>query len=268
MKDRTPAHFATEEVPLYYQLATLLREQILSGHYSPGERLPTEANLVEDYGVSRITVRQALKSLEEEHLIQRSAGRGTFVSDEISSPERLRMNGSLDDLISMGVATSVKLVDLREVAASADDRKIFGLREGSRVVQCTRLRYTHDHPFSYIVNRLPAHIAESFDEHDWENVSILRFFEEKLGLDLKEAEQTVGATLADAVLAKILDTRVGAPLLSVDRVVYSRAWDAVERVHTYYRGDVYSLTVHLTRDADKSPAARTWTLKDDSEASV
>ena len=265
MSEQSPIRFATEEVPLYYQLGTILREKILSGHYAPGERLPTEAELVESYGVSRITVRQALKSLEKEGLIRRSAGRGTFVNEEIHGPDRLQMDGSLDDLISMGLATSVRLVDLRRVAATREDRRVFGLREGSEVVQCTRLRLYHDEPYSYIVNRMPTHIAENFTDHDWQEGSILRFFEEKLGLDLKEAEQSVRATLADSHLAELLGTRVGAPLLSVDRVVLTRSGDAVERVHTYYRGDIYSLNVHLTRDPGQSRPARSWTLKESEE---
>ena len=266
MSEQNPNRFATEEIPLYYQLGTILREQILSGYYAPGERLPTEADLVADYGVSRITVRQALKSLEKDGLIRRAAGRGTFVNEEIHTPDRLQMDGSLDDLISMGLATSVRLVDLRKVAANRNDRRIFGLREGSQVVQCTRLRLYHDEPYSYIVNRLPTHIAENFTDHDWQEGSILRFFEEKLGLDLDEAEQTVRATLADAQLAKILSTRVGAPLLSVDRIVRTRSGDAVERVHTFYRGDIYSLNVHLTRNPDQGRPAQEWTLKDSEEA--
>ncbi|MEM7049236.1 MAG: GntR family transcriptional regulator [Acidobacteriota bacterium] len=265
MSDESNTPFATNEIPLYYQLGTILREQILSGRYAPGEKLPTEADLVNGYGVSRITVRQALKSLEEEGMIRREAGRGTFVNADVAPPEMLQMDGSLDDLISMGLATSVKLVDLRHVSATRKDRETFGLREGAQVVQCTRVRYYQDKPYSYIVNRLPAHLADRFEDHNWESGSILQFFEEKLGLDLKEAEQTVRATLADALLAKALDVRVGAPLLSVDRVVLTRSGSAVERVHTYYRGDIYSLTVHLTRDQGQSRPAQDWTLKNRSE---
>lgn len=258
--DSTP-QFVTGEVPLYYQLYTLLREQIASGRFAPGDRLPTEAELVADYGISRITVRQALKSLEEEGLIRREAGRGTFVTGDLPLPSTLQMDGSLDDLISMGLATSVQLLDLQEVAATRKDEEAFGIAIGSPVVQCQRLRFYKKQPYSYIINRLPKTIADNFTDHDWEKGSILAFIEEKLGMHLKAADQSVRATLADASLARLLNTRIGAPILSVDRVVRTDTGEAVERVHTYYRGDIYSLTVHLTRDPGDSRAADDWTLK-------
>jgi len=259
-----PRGFATQEVPLYYQIGTILREQILSGRYGPGDKLPTEAELVERFGVSRITVRQALKSLEEEGLIRREAGRGTFVSDAAPMPKGLEMDGSLDDLISMGLATSVRLLDLREVGATRHDRELFGLPEGGKVMQCSRLRFYNDEPYSYIVNRLPLEIAEQFEEHDWEGGAILQALE-GLGMELGDADQIVRATLADSLLARILETRIGAPILSVDRVVHTREGQPVERVHTYYRGEIYSLNVHLTRDEAKGRSASDWTLKNTPE---
>ena len=74
------------------------------------------------------------------------------------------------------------------------------------------------------------------------------------------------ATLADASLARLLHTPIGAPILSVDRVVRTDTGEAVEKVHTYYRGDIYSLTVHLTRAATGSRPAVAWTLKSDTES--
>jgi len=254
------SQFNDTRVPLYYQLGTLLREQIQSGRYESGDQLPTETELVAEYGVSRITVRQALKNLEEEGLVRREAGRGTFVTGGLPLPRELHMDGSLDDLISMGLATSVQLLDLQEVGATRRDAEVFG-EDVTRIVQCKRLRFYHKEPYSYIINRLPLSIAERLDDHDWEKGALLESIERRLGLVLGEADQEVRATLADASLASLLDIRVGGPLLSVDRVVKSAAGDAVERVHTFYRGDIYSLTVHLTRDPKRSRPAQSWTLK-------
>ena len=259
--DRAP-QFVDSKVPLYYQLGTILREKIQSGRYQSGDQLPTETELVEQYGVSRITVRQALKNLQAENLVRREAGRGTFVTGDLPRPDTLQMDGSLDDLISMGLATSVKLLDLQEVGATREDAEVFGVSRHARIVQCMRLRYYHKVPYSYIINRLPQAIAEKLEDHDWEKGAILESIERRLGLQLGDAHQQVRATLADASLARLLSTRVGEPLLSVDRVVRTDTGEAVERVHTYYRGDIYSLTMHLTRDPKKSRPAQSWTLKD------
>ncbi|MEM7586274.1 MAG: GntR family transcriptional regulator [Acidobacteriota bacterium] len=244
----SPSPFVSGEVPLYYQLGTILREQILSGAYTLGDQLPTEAELVADYGVSRITVRQALKTLEEEKLIRREAGRGTFVTGLPGVPETIQMEDTLDDLMSMGRATSVQLLDLRRVASTRQDVETFDIDLEDQVTQCARLRCHHEIPYSYIVNRLPTEIAEGFEDKDWREGSIMRAVEKRLGLRLRVADQSIRATLADAPLAKLLGIRIGAPLLSVDRVVRTDEGRAVARVHTYYRSDIYSLNVHLTRD--------------------
>lgn len=260
-KSNRAPQFMDSKVPLYYQLGTILREKIQSGRYQSGDQLPTETELVEEYGVSRITVRQALRNLEEERLVRREAGRGTFVTGDLPLPKTLHMDGSLDDLITMGLATSVKLLDLQEVGATREDAEVFGVSLHARIVQCKRLRYYHTEPYSYIINRLPLTIAEKLEDHDWEKGAIVESIERRLGLQLGDAHQRLGATLADASLARLLSTRVGEPLLSVDRVVRTDTGEAVERVHAYYRGDIYSLTMHLTRDPRKSRPAQSWTLK-------
>ena len=107
--------FVDSSVPLYYQLANILRENIMSGRYAIGHKLPTEAELVKQYSVSRATVRGALQSLKDEGLIRREAGRGTFVSSLPEFTGTLKMDGTLNGLIAMGLATSPKLVDLQEV---------------------------------------------------------------------------------------------------------------------------------------------------------
>jgi GntR family transcriptional regulator len=264
---QSPPEFLSGQVPLYYQLGTVLREKILSGQFSPGEQMPTENDLVTTYGVSRITVRQALKILEEEDLIRREAGRGTFVTGSLPQRTTLEMDGSLDDLMSMGLATSVRLLDLRPVSATRDDAADFEIAEGAPLVQCTRLRLYHDEPYSYIVNRLPQSIADRFEEHDWETGSILKSLEKRLGLRVRVADQVVRASLADSFLAGILETRIGAPLLAVDRVVRDQDGRALERVHTYYRGDIYSLTVHLTRTGAEAREDEDWALRDNGGSS-
>jgi GntR family transcriptional regulator len=251
-------NFVSDEIPLYYQLASLLREKIASGTFGVGDKIPTEAEMVEAYGVSRITVRQALSSLEEEGLIRREAGRGTFVTEHKPFVGTLQLDGSLDDLISMGLATRVQLLDLRTVAANAQEAERLGLAAGEEVVRCTRVRYFHDDPYSYIVNDLPAAIGQRIPEKYLESGSILRFLEKNLGIRLRDAHQSVRATLADANLAQHLETRIGAPLLSVDRVVFDHNGRPVERVRTYYRSDIYSFGLHLTRDPKKASAKTGW----------
>lgn len=238
--------FASTEVPLYYQLSTILREQILDGTFAVGDQMPTEAELVAEYRISRITVRQALKSLEQEDLIRREAGRGTFVIGLPRSPEPVSMDASRDELRTTECETTVRLVDLRTVAATRQDARLLEVDLGAPVVRCGRLRYFQGEPMSYTVNRFPKAVADRFETEDWETGSMMRATQNRLGLHLAVDDETVRATLADASVARLLKIRIGAPLLSVDRIVHTDSGRVVTRVHTWYRSDVYSLTVHLT----------------------
>jgi GntR family transcriptional regulator len=248
--------FVSQQVPLYYQLASVLRDQILTGRFAEGDRIPTEADLVETYGVSRITVRQSLASLEQEGLVRREVGRGTYVTGHRPFRGHQRVEGSLDDLISIVQSTSVQLLDLRVVPASREDADILGLGTGDPVTQCTRLRLHHGEPYGHLINVISQEYGKRLSKSDWRG-SVLRVLEDKLKLHLRDAEQTVRAALADAGLARLLGTRVGAPLLAVDRVV--RLDDGRPLLHTrvHYRSDVYSFTVHLNRDR----TAKAWAVK-------
>jgi GntR family transcriptional regulator len=237
--------FINRSVPLYYQLANLLTEKIVSRELHTGDRLPTEVELVDQYAISRITVRQALRLLEEEGLIRREVGRGTFVTDYRPFTGALKVEGSLEDIISLG-QNPVKVIEVKTVKADADDAQKLGIPIGAPLMRATRIRLLHDEPYSHIVNDIPAEIGRRFSKSDWKGV-VLKVIEEKLKIPLRDAEQTVRASLADGQLARLLKTKVGAPLLAVERIVRSDHGRVVERVRIHYRSDIYAMKVHLSR---------------------
>lgn len=240
--------FAAQGVPLYYQLATLLRQKIVTGEYPQGERIHSELELVKEYGVSRMTVRQALASLEEEDLIRREVGRGTFVTEhDHAFSGDLELDRSIDDLISMGLATSVTLLELKEVPASPEEAKNLEIEPGAQLIRCKRLRFFRGEPYCYIINHVPAEIGRRIGEHNWKQGSVLKFIERELKVPLRIAKQRIRATLTDAGLARWLKVPVGAPLLLVDYHIRTDQDRPVEMAELYYRSDIYSFTLHLTR---------------------
>lgn len=246
--------FANSGVPLYYQLETLLREQIASGTYRPGDQLPPESDLARRYGVSRMTVRQAMAGLQEAGLIRRRPGRGTFVSEEAvhGGGDRV-LDRSIDDLISMGQATSVKLLELEETEANPREARDLKIGVGEPVIRCRRLRLLDDQPYCYIVNHMPLEIGSRIPEANWRRGSVLQFVEEELGIPLRVANQRIHATLADANLARSLETRVGAPLLLVDYYIGTAKRQPVEMAELFYRSDLYTFTLRLRRAPRNDP---------------
>jgi GntR family transcriptional regulator len=260
--ERSPV-FASDSVPRYYQIESLLREKIFSGRLAPGEQVATEGELAREYGVSRVTVRQALVALKRDGLILRRAGRGTFVAPGEAPARALRVEGSLDDLISMGVTTSVKLIERAAAKATLEQARQLELAPGAPVVRSVRLRFHQDAPFSYIVTVLPKEVADRIDGDAWARGSILKVLTDTLQIPVCDADQTVRAALADANLARHLRTRIGAPLLWVSRVVKDRDGRPVEAVQTYYRSDIYSFRVHLVRSDCREGGNEEWSVKRD-----
>ena len=254
--------FTNSSVPLYYQLATLLRRKIVSRDFSAGDRIPSESALSADYGVSRMTVRQALGSLEHEGLIRREAGRGTFVTDDppVFSGD-LELDRSIDDLISMGQSTSVELLELKELKATEREARDLRIEPGAAITRCKRLRLFGDEPYCYIVNHVPQEIGGRIDEERWRHGSVLKYIEEDLGVPLRIAKQRLRATLADVDLARWLNVRIGDPLLLVDYHISTDQDRPVEMAELYYRSDIYSFTLHLTRSS-KGPDQEIWSLNE------
>ncbi len=245
--------FVSKRIPLYYQLENLLRETITSGQFAEGDRLPTESELIRQYGVSRITVRQALTALADEGLIDRRQGRGTFVAERRSAKRRpfegqTHLTGSLDEVIAMGVDTPVKVIEMNRVEADAHEAELLGLQPGEPVYRLKRLRSREGKPYSFIVNYLPAEIGARLTREDLSSGALLQLLETKFGFKLKDAKQQITAALADPYVAGLLDVRVGSALLCIERTVYTTEGKPVEYVHVLYRTDLYSYTVYLTRD--------------------
>lgn len=256
-----PSFFVSSGVPLYYQLATILREQIITGEYRVGDRLPTEADLVAEYGISRITVRQALRSLEEEGLIRREVGRGTFVDAVPDFTGSLQMDGTLSGLISMGLATHPRLLEVREVEVGSHEAAALGMQPGSLVVRAKRVRYFKDRPYCYIINNIPAEIGRKISKSRWQKGSLLKFIQRDLGIKLGDADERLRATLADANLARWLDVRIGAPLLLVEYLIRSADGRPVETAVIYYRSDTHSFTLRLARSSGRSDEVEGWSLR-------
>lgn len=155
--------FASSRIPLYYQLENVLREKITSGAYAGGDRLPTEIELIEEYKVSRITVRQALSALADEGLIERKQGRGTYITERKSKKRKftgkIHLTGSLDELIEMGMDTPVKVLEMNRVDADLHEAELLQLKVGSPIFRLKRLRLVDGKPYSLILNYLPENIG-------------------------------------------------------------------------------------------------------------
>jgi len=239
-------------IPLYYQLETILRKKITSGDYSPDTPLPSEDALAEEYEVSRITVRQALSSLEQGGLVIRQRGKGTFISEKADTLELPRFTGSIEDLILMGKRTKTKVIESAWIDPADIIRKRLKVNAG-KVLRIEKIRYIEGDPFSHVFNYLPPELGNKLPIDLVKSKPMLMILEDELGIRANAAEQTVEATIADASDASLLNIRVGDPLLKAERTVYDVKGNPVEYVSVVYRADKYAFTMKLKRKrTDKS----------------
>ncbi len=254
-------------LPKYHQIYLVLREQLQEGQFDAG--LPGELALMQQFAVARVTVRRALELLEGEGMISREPGRGTrpvrnqidsrksAASDAQNSP--VKLTGLLENLVSMGLRTSVKVLDVDTVTASSAVAAALQIGTGDAVQKAVRVRSTREGPLSHITTYVPAHIGRQFGKRELARKPILVLLEES-GVKVGRAHQTISAKLADAVIAKHLDVAVGTALLAVRRIIYDDQERPVQWLHGLYRPDRYEYQMQLSRVG--SIDAKVWVSKE------
>jgi GntR family transcriptional regulator len=244
-------------LPKYHKIYLLLREQLQEGRFSDG--LPGEHALTERFGVARITVRRALQQLADEGLVTREPGRGTratpLASQRSLTPNELghgkprhkaQLTGLLENLVTMGLQTRVKVLSVEVMPASEDVAHHLQISPGVEVQKAQRVRSTSDGPLSHITTWVPQSIARHFDRKDLARKPILMLLEAS-GVEVGRAEQTLSAKLADADMARHLDVSVGSALLSVRRLIFDTRDRPVQWLHGLYRPDRYEYKMQLSR---------------------
>jgi GntR family transcriptional regulator len=245
------SEFVTKKIPLYYQLENILREKIMSGVFAAGARLPTEAELIRLYGVGRITVRQALAALTKDGLIERKRRRGTFVTERKTKrppfEERIDLTGSLDEVIAAEAGMTFKVIEMNRIDADPQEAELFGLGAGEPLYRVKRLGLREDKPRNLTLDYLPAEIGEKLTLEELSAGSLLQTLETRFGLKLKGATQRINAALADPYLAKLLDVRVGSPMLSVERAIYAGGAAPIGFSQALFAADLDGYAIRLMR---------------------
>jgi GntR family transcriptional regulator len=235
-------------LPLYHQVAGILRQRIEEGAYPIGWRLHSEGELAEEFEVSRATIRQAMGALETEGLVVRRRGRGTFVEGTGQPVLKQRFRGSLSDLMAESHRTTV-----RDVVVTHDTTFPAYIAEALHLVEprgtiARRTRMRDGEPFCYTVTYLPPEIGESAVSADGlRRTALLKLLVEH-GIALHTATQSIRAQLADPGLCGRIDVELGAPVLYVERTLYDATGRPVDFVRSWYRGDRYEYTVTLSLD--------------------
>jgi GntR family transcriptional regulator len=206
--------------PLHFQISTLIKDGIATGRYHPGDQLPTEEALGELHGVSRVTVRRALKSLEQQGLIERTAGRGTFVSSRASVLNLPAPIAPYLEKVAERRAMSKPVVkDFDFVLAAHDVRSSLQLHEGASVLRVVRLRVIGRLPIVHTTLFLPEELGHRFKRADFNQFALSELLARE-GHRYSKIDMVTRAKLATPPIAKLLQVEVGSALVDVQRIGY------------------------------------------------
>lgn len=232
---------------LYNHIKLRLREAIEAGEYKPGDRIPSEHELMGKFGVSRATVRKAISELVLEGWLHRIQGRGTFVAQPKFRQTLSRLTSFTEDMRMLGLTPRTKLISLRIEKASREMAERLAIKLNDPVIYIERLRFADDEPMALNISVLPYHLVPGLEDQDLEKDSLYEILERHYGLILSRAEQTLEPTLADPGTARLLEVKMGTPLLLVGGVVYLKNDTPIEWLRIWYRGDRYKFHIVAVR---------------------
>lgn len=205
--------------PAYSQLAGILRTQIASGLFRPGDQLPSEAQLCRQYSVSPMTVRRSINMLADQGVISTVQGRGTFVKPLELGAANFGLR-SLQDLFSGGTATDVKLLDVRIVSADKRTAGKLDLQVGQRVIYIRRLLTNENQPVFYHRTYVVYDPRRPIVEAEMDVTSLQGLFTGSSNTLLKYGELTISATLMNEEEGKILKTSLPAAAFYLGHLFY------------------------------------------------
>ncbi|HSV83223.1 MAG TPA: GntR family transcriptional regulator [Ramlibacter sp.] len=201
--------------PLFAQVRDALRSEILNGKLPPGAKLPPEAELIARFGVSRITVRQALSELQAAGLVTTVNGKGSYVTKPGASSAQGPLIGVLETMRKRGHRAHGRFLSCKIQPAPAEVAHELQLAQGVPVGAVSVMRYKDDVPFVISTTWCNPDVAKRLAEQDLAELDVVVAFEERLLLRIERTNIRVEATLADARLAKRLQCSSGSSILRV-----------------------------------------------------
>ena len=230
---------------LYFQLYDVFYKKINNGEYPPGSLLPTESELMEQYKVSRITVRKAMDLLLSDGLIVKKRGSGTVVQKKKMEQTMQKVLHFSDEMQKKGITPHTKMLTNEVVPASQHIAHALCVNEMEPLIHVYRIRYADDVPICIESAFLIQKLCPDVVQHDFSQKSLRLFLEETYNLRWSHARQNIFAINANPHIAKQLGVAANDALIYIERISYTAENMAGEFLQGYYRGDSYSLTTEL-----------------------
>ena len=233
--------------PLYYQISEVLRAMIESNDLKPGDRLPSENELIAQYQISRNTARRALNALIMDGVAYTRQGKGTFVAPARTREGLLNLTSFSEEIIQRGMVPGSILLSFSRMIPPPKISKALNLEGNAETFKIERLRLANNEPMALNVSYLPCHLCPQLENQDLVTGSLYTYLEEVLNFRIEFGERIIKAGAANEYEAGLLQTPVGYPVVITEGPSYLVDGTPVEYTKIIYRGDRYEFTFNAMR---------------------
>lgn len=233
-------------MPKYYQLKKKIIHEIEMGKYTSDGLIPSERRLMEDYQVSRITVRKAIDELVVEGYLYKIQGKGTYVKMEDKGNDLFSLVSCTQAVRSMGMTPTKRVIVSQLLFADKKRARALNLSNTDQVFQLGRVLYANDEPLNYTLTYLPVKLFPGLEKHNFAKASLYQILAEEYHLNITKAKRTVEAVLVEEDLAQYLDIEVGMPVILFGCTTWGEVNGQelpVESFKCYYRTDKYKFYI-------------------------
>lgn len=243
-----------ESIPLHHQLTTTLRDAIRNGVWNLGDAFPTDKDLMVQYGVSSTTVRRSVGQLVQEGLLDRKAGKGTFVKNKPVEETLGLLTGFFEEMSIRGFSPSAEVINLSPVEVTPKElEKIpeLSIFNNKKLFLIEKVQKLNNEPIAYLQSYWPYEYGSRMAAEDLTKIGLYAIAARELGLVLTKAEQTIGAGIAHKKVAQYLGVRTGFPILTMNRIGFSGE-QPVELSLNSYRADRYKYKILLQQNTGRN----------------
>lgn len=234
-------------IPDHARIEQRLLSDIRRGVLPPGSRLPSEAQLMDRFNASTITIREAIHNLLKRGIVEVGASRRLSVVQPKITHELNGLTGFVEDMQLLGMQATARVVDMKIVVADEIVARHLELRKSDPVVRIQRVRIGDGLPLSFDETYLPRFVGEKIMTDDLVTTQIFTLLEEKYGTPLIEAEYNMEAISCPPFIAEALEMKSGSPVFMIERTSFSTNKRPVDYEKLYYRADHVRFTAHLQR---------------------
>ncbi|WP_339234423.1 GntR family transcriptional regulator [Oceanobacillus sp. FSL W7-1281] len=234
----------TNSIPLHVQLKKIIEQKIYNGDYT--EKIPSERELMDEHYVSRSTVRQSIEQLVREGILVRKPGKGTFIAVRTINDWLGSLHSTSENIEKMGMAPGARLVASQEIDLVGRLKEVTGLDKAHHF---KRIRYANDIPMGIERHYYPVALGKKLSQFNLDEEAFYELLERELKVNTFQAEQEIRAGISTRDDSELLNIPEGTSIIIAERKITDVHGAFVEFERAYYRADMYSFKITLSRNS-------------------